>query len=253
MLESGRSFETFVKALAAEVKQRFRYKEVLEMPEEAKTWRAEGKRILVMTRCILDLDPDMEEHILDCDNSSWDDDEWLTHYCLPGDSCPLRCGGDAQRSLRTVTASIATSLGGKLVAPLLYRWKAFPEALAWTFRGVRQHGLLPKVLKRMWPNSVVKQAEAEVARAQTLGVELDRQRRHAIKAGSLLRFFARDTRGDKLEAATVLNEPIQEFLNYSFQAEKRATAFVDQALSSSESATASMPPETADAQLRAAQ
>ena len=133
MLESGRSHKDFHAALTAVIKQSWEYREVLELPPEAHSWRNASAQILKRSRPAQDLTLADEELILDAANSDWNGDA-VFHYCVRG-QCRFKCNGNGVVALRAVTSALIFALGNKLVVALLYRWKGFEQALAWVQRG----------------------------------------------------------------------------------------------------------------------
>lgn len=149
LLESGRTSSAYIRELTAVVKGSFKYQMCVRLPPESAEWRAKAERILQLSRPAMDLSPEQEQHILFADNGDWDSDE-VVHYCVQG-SCPLQCNGSARKSERLVCAAVVLAIGGPMCLPLLYRWKGFEKAVAWVWRGVRQHRLLSRAWDNLFP------------------------------------------------------------------------------------------------------
>ena len=237
VLESGRTARSFVEELQKEVSEHFVYKEVRELPAQAQQWRDHAAGLLRQSRPVQDLTPTQENTILAADNGDWDDD-LITHWCVRG-KCPLECQGCPKKSLAIVTSAIVLSLGGPVVVPLLYRWKGFEKAAAWVFRGRRQHNLLHRAFRRLFPPATVKYAQEEAARAAAASEEVSFGLKLRVRASSVLQSFERDPQGLLVQAATVLNGPLQTFLNCAFKAEL-ATLKAVEVLSTRSSAPASV-------------
>ena len=91
-----------------------------------------------------DLTQDEKKQLLCMLNDNWaesieDLEGKLCHYCVPG-CCP-----DPLTTRRKVRDVLQCCLGRLFAVPLLYRWKHFESALAYTLRNVSVHGLLPYV------------------------------------------------------------------------------------------------------------
>ena len=91
-----------------------------------------------------DLTPDEREHLLCMLNDNWEESieqlqGKLCHYCVPG-CCP-----DTLSTRRKVRDVLQFCVGRLFAVPLLYRWKHFEAALAYTLRNVSIHGLLAHV------------------------------------------------------------------------------------------------------------
>ena len=88
ILESGRSWERYLLAISASVKDEFTYTWRENIDDELRSWRAYAKHVLIMSRPARDLSEDQEEFILDAISSSWmsSRDE---HVCGPW--CRLGC------------------------------------------------------------------------------------------------------------------------------------------------------------------
>ena len=115
--------------------------EVASLPESVQHHMHQNETKLKL--CCYDLDGEQKSHLLTMLNDDWGRpfslNGKLTHYCSAG--C---CSDDAQ-TRRKVRLALQSSLGALFPVPLLYRWKHFEEALAYTLRNCSIHDLLPYV------------------------------------------------------------------------------------------------------------
>ena len=92
--------------------------------------------------CCGDLSEEERLELVAVLNNSWDmpcTDGILHHWCPPG------CCSDEVVTRRRVRAVLGFTLGRLFPIPLLYRWKHFEGALAYTLRNMTLHHLLPFV------------------------------------------------------------------------------------------------------------
>ena len=71
--ESGKTSRDHDTLIEQHVKRNFRFIAVSNMPTDFKKWRDANLKVLKQTRCVLDLDPEDEDFIVDIDNGLWDD------------------------------------------------------------------------------------------------------------------------------------------------------------------------------------
>lgn len=176
----------------------------------------------------------LEVLVLNADNGNWELDE-VFHYCLGQTLCPLHCK-NAQHSKKMVLDAIEMSLCSALTVALLYRWKGFEQASAWTWRGRREHDLLGRALKHMFSAATVAKAEADAQLMLAAGIEVASATKNQIRGGKVLKFFEVDVKARKLETALVMNGPLQHFLNAAFNAEALVEAVSDIAIVTTASA-----------------
>jgi hypothetical protein len=170
-IESGRVHRLFVDALRSLIKKpgNFVYREVMELPAEASQHRKTNQRILELTRPLRDLSIDDEKLI--CDALNWDWAEWpIVHVCVKG-KCPLGCAGSAKRSRSMVSDIIVLAVGGRMPVALLYRWKHFESASAYSLRGRRCYDFHLNALQIVYSKATVEKAENEATRLALLGQE----------------------------------------------------------------------------------
>jgi hypothetical protein len=89
----------------------------------------------------------------------------------------------------------------------------------------------------MYPARAVQAAQDVAVQNAVLGREVDQHSKQQVRGGSVVQFVREDPGARKVERACVLNAPIQTFLNKAFAAEAALTACVDDALTTSCSAT----------------
>ena len=106
-----------------------------------------------------------------------------------------------------------------MAVPLLYMWKGFEQATVYCMMGRRQHDILRRSLKMIYPASVVKKADAAAARAASGLYELPLALKQQIRGGSVLASLEKGPMGQYVQAAVVLNQPLQSFLSCAFSAE----------------------------------
>ena len=194
-LESGRRQVDLVRAVEAEVKDRFRYVLVRELPEEVSRWKAKSLELLQLSRCARDLTLEDEAMIVRV-GSNWDARE-IVHMCPP--DCEMGCRRQrpverAKFALRYTQRACVACVAGKVTKPLKYRWKGFEEAAGWTVRGRRMHDLLRAAFTRIYPRSVVDKAAKKLNDAAAAGLVLDdgelRRLNKNIRGGDIIAWFA---------------------------------------------------------------
>ena len=149
-----------------------------------------------------------------------------------------------------VKNAIALSICGQLEVALLYRWKGVEKANSWVYRARKEHDLLLRALKRMWPAKVIRHAERQAAEVGQANVP-DAAKR-AVRAASVITSFSNNLGGADNEAACLLNAPLQHYLNAAFAAEAATTIFVERTCRTSTESTVEAP-ETVEARADAKQ
>ena len=112
--------------------------EVVTLP--ASTREATRKNAQLLEMCSADLDEDQRALVLQIFNTDWDEQmsstDHIKHICEPG------CCSSMGVFRRRVKEALDALFGHLFPVPLLYRWKGFDEACAWTARGLLLKGLL---------------------------------------------------------------------------------------------------------------
>ena len=187
LLESSRVFKSYLEALDAEVDESFDFQAVPEWPGEVVEARARARQWLESSRVAGDLKDEDIDSIVAIDNGPWESNT-LKHYCLGG-ACP--CGGYRADAKRRMKEAVRLSLGGGMVVPLLYRFKHMEKASATILRGRLQHDLMPRALRRMYPQHARRKARADAAAAA--GGELPFAVQQAVRGDHILSFSRRRT------------------------------------------------------------
>ena len=112
---------------------------VVDMPMRVRQWMNNNRH--KMSICCHDMPPDSQELVLAMLNDDWsvslrDKGGVLEHYCPAG--C---CASDKDCSQK-MKAALKATVGNFFDIPLLYRWKHFDPAVAFTLRNLVIHGLL---------------------------------------------------------------------------------------------------------------
>ena len=115
--------------------------QVASLPESVRSCMQQNE--LKLKICCYDLDAEKQSHLLSMLNDDWSrpfaSTGRLTHYCGP--NC-CRDDSETKSKLRVV---LQNCMGCLFPVPLLYRWKHFEGALAYTLRNCSIHGLLPYI------------------------------------------------------------------------------------------------------------
>jgi hypothetical protein len=160
ILESSRSFTSFLGALDAEVEASLTLRLVLELPEESVAAKALSRQWLEFSMVAMDLSQGDIDSIVEFDNGPWGEDA-IVHYCIPG----CVCRGKPRLAMQRAKNVVRLSLGGGFPVPLLYRFKHMEQTSSKILRGRLQHRLLPRALTRMFPQKARQKARADVVAA----------------------------------------------------------------------------------------
>ena len=122
-------------------------------------WQAYARRTLEMTMGANDLIDDEKKRLLVADNGNWES-EAITHYCLRG-RCLLGCRGERDGKNK-VARQIKLAVSLHYTTPLKYRWKGMDVAGSLVLRWQREHSLLLRVLRIIYPVTARKKVQARL-------------------------------------------------------------------------------------------
>ena len=174
------------------------------------------------------------------DNGSWDDDA-IIHWCLR-DACPLGCKNNPRRSKKLVEAHVLTSADSSYNTPLKARWKGMDRANGKALRGQCQHRLWPRALNIVYPATAIEKAHKQladiVARAAAAAAAADGSAvaaahgdgaavklKFKLKGGQVRQFYDRDPEGLSFKCFSIMNQPLQVYLDACFAAEAAVTKY----------------------------
>ena len=129
-----------------------------------------------------------------------------------------RCGG-RETFKANMRKCLLLSCGAGCCECLLYRWKGYEQAACWTFRGMNQHGVLPRALLYVYRNADFKKAEEDL-QAAALNGDHNFGAAQTVRAGKILAFFSREADAQNLNVSLAICAPLQHNLNIAFEAEK---------------------------------
>ena len=218
ILETGRCAQSFNRLLDSEVEAWFEFREVREWPDQFDQWNAHARSVLRRSRPCQDLTPEQEESILAADNGDWN--SWSVWHFCKGEDCPLKCNGSRQKSLEGVKIAVKLSVGDGYKLALEYRWKNMEAVACKSYRARSQHRLLDRVLERLHPTSAVEKAKIEAAAILGRAEDIPAAAKRHIKGGKVLSEFRKDPENKTFEAAAIVAQPAQHFLNHIFASEK---------------------------------
>ena len=199
--------------------------------EAAALWTRQNREILDRSRPACDLTDADIDYIVQVLNFDWveaaaatDSTFHIEHNCLRF-GCPLGCDGHRSRAKRHVRAATLLVAGGPMVVPLEYRWKGFEAAAAVACRARECCDLLRRALQGVFPMKKIAAATAaaEAANRQA-DADLDANTKTTIRAGTFLKWLLQDPMNKRLRIATMLNMPLQHFLNSALAAESAVSA-----------------------------
>jgi hypothetical protein len=217
ILESSRSFTSFLGALDAEVEASLTLRLVLELPEESVAAKALSRQWLEFSMVAMDLSQGDIDSIVEFDNGPWGEDA-IVHYCIPG----CVCRGKPRLAMQRAKNVVRLSLGGGFPVPLLYRFKHMEQTSSKILRGRLQHRLLPRALTRMFPQKARQKARADVVAAA--GEELAFAVKQNVRGDQVVTFFEdKDPSCILSKQAHLIPAPIQRFMNACFEAEAAVT------------------------------
>ena len=115
-----------------------------------------------------------------------------------------------------------------MVKALLYRWKGVEEAAAQYTRGRKMFDLMKIVFRQLFSEAVVRKAQAELEReARLLQENPDHEEpasmarhRKSVRRGAVVKFMETDVAGDGVAMVLAVCNPLQVFLNATFEADK---------------------------------
>ena len=143
-LSSGRAFTSFLAASdSLFLGDGFEWLPVLEFPAEHAQWQSHALSVLEASLCVLDLEIDDVNFILEIDNSDWTLPVWR-HYCKP--RCV--CGRTLQGATKAMHESRRRIIGSGPVVALLYRFKHGESANAWCMRNAWNHSGLTRAFEK---------------------------------------------------------------------------------------------------------
>ena len=224
LFSSARFCERFlekVEVLANEV----RVVETHVLPAEATQWRESARQVLEKTRSAQDLDLDAENYILDVLNDDWSraGRGEMRHFCLHGCKC-----GQGAAAKTGVFKAFQLLIGRGAPQCLMYRWKNFEKATAWSFRATKCFQILRRGVELVFTRDRIRAAEQEAAAALAAG-DVNPAAAQAVRAGKCIDYLRRDMTGVLLNTALVVNAPIQRYLDACFSAEKHAREVISHA------------------------
>ena len=225
ILQSARSFEKFKASLEKVISQAWElpgggYKRVSVYPPEYAEWRRRAQRILQLSRIDRRLSEDDENMLLAMLNGSWES-EAVTHYCLRG-TCKCTSGAEAKSRVANLITMLI--LGGGPGVPLLYRWKAFPESLAWAFRAASLCRLLIRALEGVYGKTDMAENERRVQAAAANGEE-DFAAKAAVRGKKVLIYVRQRDLHFRFLMGLTANIPLQIYLDKIFACERDATLY----------------------------
>ena len=126
-----------------------------------------------------------------------------------------------------VVAGIIVSVGGFTTTPLAYRWKGMEKAACKGYRGMRQHSLLLRVFRRLYPAADVDKAATELANLTSTDNDTSLKLKLRIRGGTVAAHLEKNPRGKDLEVIIILNVGLQGYLNLCFKPEEKVSEYTD--------------------------
>ena len=230
--ESSTFMSRFLEALDAIVDQSYKHREVdtypLVIDDEGRqvdldVFARERTNFLDISRAAQDLNEEEVKQIVLFDNGDPKSDD-LVHYHHK-DRCTV-CT-DAATGKQHMKSLVRKQLGSGSVVPLLYRFKHFHLANAYSLRGSHSHNLLRRAFQEMYPEKARKKAAAEAAQAAGAAGEISLALKQALRASSVLDYFTEQPVAKFTLQASVLSTPLQAYMDMASEADRLCIKLLD--------------------------
>ena len=116
------------------------------------------------------------------------------------------------------------------VTPLLSYFRCWSFLVTFELRNISATDTpLSRASRGRWTRVIIRRAELELAQAEAGGQDSGALTalRTQVRAGAMSQFFKEDPKANRLEAALILNMPIQRYLNSAFSAEADTSSLVE--------------------------